>query len=176
MKSGIMKSGIGSALLLAVMLLTLTACGNAGGSGGTSLSTEDKAETGETSSMALSSEKETAGSIAESLASEDGLAFQKTASRAATAFLRNDKEKLSQYMSDPNDETIVTENGRNLMSDLEYMVMKIPSSFDISSDNDGVYPITYEYVINGTDMVMYLDMGLRSTDGVWKVEYIDSQG
>lgn len=113
--------------------------------------------------------------MAEFLVSEEGLDFQKAANKAAIAYLRNDKEKLSQYMVDPNYETGLSEDGADLLNDLDYIVLKIPS-FNITSDNNGVYPVSYEYVIEGIEIKMYLDLGLQLTGDGWKVEYIDVQG
>ena len=55
------------------------------------------------------------------------------------------------------------------------MILRISNS-DITPGNDEIYPVEYEFVIDGTEMIMYLDLGLRQMDGGWKVEYIDLQG
>lgn len=113
--------------------------------------------------------------MTEFLASEEGQNFQKTASRAAVAYLRNDKEKLSQYLVDSDYETGLSQDGKSLIESLEYMILKLPAS-DIMQEDDGVCPAVYEFVVDGTEMIMYLDLGLRLTDSGWKVEYIDLQG
>lgn len=177
-------------LLTMLAILMLTACGNVENSSADisssnnsniSYSNEENVTSSEPSSVAsIRFEKDIDSSVgmsmAEFLVSEKGLDFQKVANKAAVAYLRNDKEKLSQYMADPNYETGLSEDGNNLISNLVYMVLKIPSDFDPLSANEGIYPATYEYVIEGTEMVMYLDLGLRLTDSGWKVEYIDLQG
>lgn len=110
--------------------------------------------------------------LAEFLLSENGTEFRKTASRAAMAFLRNDKEELSIYLADSSYDAGLSEGGSDILGGLEYMVMKFPSS----ETSDGIYPVVFEYVIEGVDMNMYLDLGLRETDSGWKVEYIYAQG
>ncbi len=171
-------------------VLSLTACGNVENlNANPSSSVNDNTSYSGTESLTSNApspvedvlpEKETTSStdvsIAEFLVSEEGLDFQKVANKAAIAYLRNDKEKLSQYMVDPNCETGLSEDGTNLINNLDYMVLKIPSSFNVTSNSNDVYPATYEYVIEGTEMIMYLDLGLRLTDDGWKVEYIDLQG
>lgn len=107
-------------------------------------------------------------SFAEFLLSQDGLDFRKAASRAAMAFLRGDKEGLSKYLADPSyDAGLLEDSGR-----LEYMVMKFPAA-DTSSE---VYAVTFEYAVEGIDMNMYLDLGLRKTASGRLVEYIYTQG
>ena len=110
--------------------------------------------------------------LAEFLLSENGTEFRKTASRAAMAFLRNDKEELSIYLADPSYDAGLSSDGSDVFGKLEYMVMKFPSS----ETSDGIYPVVFEYAVEGIDMNMYLDLGLRETDNGWKVEYIYAQG
>lgn len=160
--------------------MLFTACGNSGTDAlSNNSSDEEKVLPSGTSSVSELPKKETdksePGSIAGFLISEEGLNFQKTASKAAVAYLRNDKERLSQYLVDPNYETGLSEDSKNLIDSLVYMIFKFPSS-DVMAENDEVYPVVYEFVIEGKDMIMYLDMGLRLTDSGWKVEYIDLQG
>ena len=169
-----------SALVSVVAALSLTACGNAESSGSITYSENENVTSDVAPAEEVSSEKEAASpagaSMAEFLLSEEGLEFQKTANRAVIAYLRNDREKLSQCMADPGNEAGLSEAGADVISDFDYMVFRIPDSFDVTPGYNGVYPASYEYVIEGTEMKMYLDLGLRLTDNGWRVEYIDLQG
>lgn len=111
---------------------------------------------------------------AEFIATEMGEDIMANANRAAIAYMRNDKQVLSQIMSDPNFDTILSD-GSKYTSDIE-MTFSIPDSFDAATGGDGVYPVKYKVIVDGIDMAMYLDMGLRQSDSGWKVEYIDFQG
>ena len=180
-----MKKGF-VALISITYILTLSACGNTSHSGtdssdsvgSTVFNSDEETTSGQTYSGTELSEKEKKAdsmTMTEFLGSEDGLAFQKAANKAAVAYLRNDMEKLSQYLADPNYSVSLSEDGKNLISDLDYMILRISNS-DITPGNDEIYPVEYEFVVDGTEMIMYLDLGLRQMDGGWKVEYIDLQG
>lgn len=111
---------------------------------------------------------------AEFLFTQDGLNMQITANKAAIAFLRGDKEELSQYLADTSYDAL-SDNSRNIFNRLQYMVLKL---YDPTAaiESDGVYSMVYQILINGSEMITYLDLGLKKTDDGWKVEYIYLQG
>lgn len=134
--------------------------------------TADTEATGETS-------EETSKAIegitkAEFLFTGDGLSLQITANKAAIAFLRGDKEELSQYLVDTNYDAL-SDDAYNIFNRLQYMVLKI---YDPTAavESDDVYSITYQILINGSQMITYLDLGLKKINDEWKVEYIYLQG
>lgn len=111
---------------------------------------------------------------AEFLFTEDGLNLQIVANKAAIAYLRNDKEELSQYLVDSNYDAL-SDNAENIFNQLQYIALKLPNpTTTIESDN--VYSIVYQILIHGNEMIIYLDLGLKKTDNDWKVEYIYLQG
>lgn len=109
------------------------------------------------------------------LFTEEGLNFQIAANKAAIAYLRNDKEELSRYLADTNYDAL-SEESRNIFDQLQYMVLKLPDSSNTITESDGVYAIVYQIVVNGSEMITYLDLGLKETNNGWKVEYIFLQG
>lgn len=111
---------------------------------------------------------------ADFLFTEDGLNLQIVANKAAIAYLRNDKEELSQYLADPNYDAL-SDNADNIFNQLQYIVLKLPDS-TATVESDDIYSIVYQIVINGSEMITYLDLGLKKSDNGWKVEYIYLQG
>lgn len=111
---------------------------------------------------------------AEFLFTQDGLSLQITANKAAIAFLRGDKEELSQYLVDINYDAL-SDDAYNIFNRLQYMVLKI-SDPTAAIESDGVYSMVYQILIDGSQMIRYLDLGLKKTDNGWKVEYIYLQG
>ncbi len=107
---------------------------------------------------------------------EDGLNFQIVANKAAIAYLRNDQDELVQYLSDPNYDTGLSEDSDNLFDKLEYMILKLPDTTTAAIDSNGVYSVVYQYVLDGIEMIFYLDLGLEKTENGWKVNYIYLQG
>lgn len=110
---------------------------------------------------------------AEFLFTQDGLNMQITANKAAIAFLRGDKEELSQYLVDTNYDAL-SDDAYNIFNRLQYMVLKLPTTAAIESDD--AYFMVYQILINGSEMITYLDIELKKTDDGWKVEDIYFQG
>lgn len=168
------KMNVSMALLLVISMLALTACSKSDNTnsadGGTSSLEEEIAAFNAPSAEGKLYEE----SNAEFLFSEDGLSFQIAANKAALAYLRNDKEELSQYLADPSYDTGLSEDGSNLLDRLRYMVLKLPTNTAI--EKDGVYYATYQFTVKDVEMIIYLDLGLIKTDNGWKVEYICLQG
>ncbi|MGN1339980.1 MAG: hypothetical protein ACI4WS_06775 [Oscillospiraceae bacterium] len=104
------------------------------------------------------------------------ISFRKTAILAAEAYLRNDKEQLSEYLYDQEYDTGLSENSENLFDELDHSELKLNDDSITEYEADIVYPVEYEFAIKGRDMLFYLDIGLRKTDSGWKVEYIYLQG
>lgn len=131
--------------------------------------TEASGETSEETSKAIEGITK-----AEFLFTGDGLSLQITANKAAIAFLRGDKEELSQYLVDTNYDAL-SDAAYNIFNRLEYMVLKI---YDPTAavESDDVYSITYQILVNGSQMITYLDLGLKKINDEWKVEYIYLQG
>ena len=110
------------------------------------------------------------------LSTEDGIHFQETAYNAAEAYLRNDKERLSEYLSDPGYDAGLSENSENLFDQLDHseLILTVGSITEIETGT--VYPVIYKFTLAGRDMYFNLDMGLIKTDSGWKVGYICLQG
>ncbi|MGN0620128.1 MAG: hypothetical protein ACI4J7_14025 [Ruminiclostridium sp.] len=113
---------------------------------------------------------------ASAFSAEDGLLFTQTAENAAKAYLSGDKEKLSEYLLNPDYETGLTETSENLLEKLEYGVLKPPEEVYTGLEVGKTYLAVYEYALTDSDMVFYLDIGLKKTDSGWEVEYIYLQG
>ena len=107
---------------------------------------------------------------------EDWISFQETANNAAEAFLRNDKEQLSEYLYDPEYDTGLSENSENLFDKLVYSELTLIDSSIAAFETGKVYPAVYKYALVDIDMYFYLDIGLRKTDSGWKVDDICLQG
>jgi len=112
----------------------------------------------------------------EFLFTEDGLDFQIVTNKATIAYLRNDKDELIKYLSDSNYDTGLSEDSENLFDKPEYMILKHIDTTFSSMDNNGIYSVVYQYVLEGIEMNFYLDLGLENTDDIWKVDYICLQG
>lgn len=106
----------------------------------------------------------------------DGLNFQITANKAAVAYLRNDSDELAQYLLDQSYDTGLSEENENIFSNLEYMVLMLPDPSIKAIDNDGIYTAIYQFAVIDQDMLTYLDIELKKTDGGWKVVSIGLQG
>lgn len=169
-----LKMNVFMALLTTISMLALTACSKSDSTnsadGGTSSLEEEIATFNAPSAEGKLFEE----SNAEFLFSEEGLSFQIAANKAALAYLRNDKEELSQYLADPSYDTGLSEDGTKSLDRLQYMVLKLPTNTSI--ENDGVYYATYQFTVKDVEMLLYLDLGLIKTDSGWKVQYMCLQG
>lgn len=113
---------------------------------------------------------------AEYLSTEEGLNLQIVANKGAIAYLRNDTEELSHYLFDAYYDAL-DENSSNIFDRLEHMVLRLPNSTAaVGSGDDYVYSVIYQILISDSEMIIYLDLGLKKTDNGWKVKYIDLQG
>ena len=107
---------------------------------------------------------------------EDGQSLLATAQNAAEAFLQGDRQRLSEYLLDPEYDAGISEDSVNLFDELAFAeLMPIDESIT-EFETDRVYPMVYKFAIKGRDMLSYIDMGLRKTENGWKVEYIYLQG
>lgn len=108
--------------------------------------------------------------------SEDWNDYSETANNAAEAFLRNDKEKLSEYLYDPNYDAGLSDNSENLFDVLDYSELILIDGSVAEFETGKVYPAVYKFALLDSDMLFFLDIGLRKTDIGWKVDYIYLQG
>lgn len=108
--------------------------------------------------------------------SEETVNFQTTARNAAQAYLSNDRERLSEYLYDPNYDTGLSEDSENLWNNLDNFQMILPDESITEYESGKVYPVGFKFVIKGYEMISHLDMGLIKTDIGWKVDYIYLQG
>ena len=104
--------------------------------------------------------------------SEDWNDYSETANNAAEAFLRNDKEKLSEYLYDPNYDAGLSDNSENLFDVLDYSELILIDGSVAEFETGKVYPAVYKFALLDSDMLFFLDIGLRKTDISWKVDYI----
>lgn len=107
---------------------------------------------------------------------DDKSLFTQTAENAAKAYLSGSKEKLSEYLLNPDYETELTDASENLLERLEYGEIKLPENVGEQFEKNRTYLAVYEYALTDSDMVFYLDIGLKKTESGWKVEYIYTQG
>lgn len=107
---------------------------------------------------------------------EDGQSLLTAAQNAAEAFLQGDRERLSEYLLDPEYDAGLSEDSANLFDELDYAeLMPIDESIT-EFEPDRVYPMVYKFALKDRDMLSYLDMGLTKTENGWKLEYIYLQG
>lgn len=102
--------------------------------------------------------------------------FSKTANNAAEAFLRNDKEQLSEFLYDSNYDTGLSDNSENLFDELDYSELILIDGSFAEFETGRVYPVVYKFALLDREMLFYIDNGLRKTDIGWKVDYIYLQG
>lgn len=107
---------------------------------------------------------------------DDRELFTETAENAAKAYLSGDKEKLSEYLLNPDYETGLTDASENLLERLEYGTLKLPETVGEQFEMDRTYLAVYEYALTDSETLFYLDIGLKKTASGWRVEYIYLQG
>lgn len=100
-----------------------------------------------------------------------GLSPHSVSNRAVDAFLSNDREELSRYLADPGYEALSEGS-----EDIYHRVRDITCNFSNVTPKDGVYPLTCEIMMNDSETLIYLDLGLTKIGDEWKVKYIYLQG
>lgn len=88
---------------------------------------------------------------AEFLNSPDGTKFQRTAYRAAKAYLSGDLNEFSEYLS----ASCVVNEKPDLFKDVDYMILK-RGLYSMKSESETL--ASYEFLLNGEDSVSYVSM------------------
>lgn len=104
----------------------------------------------------------------------DATQYQITAYKAVMAWIRNDKEELTKYLTSPEIDVGLWEDKGDWTDDIEYMIFKFPNP-NVAIKN-GVYPASYQLARKGMDSAFYIDMELIKTDKGWKVDSFVVQG